>query len=256
MAGADKLDDLLEWCVVLGIPAVTLWVLSTENLKRESKEVSGNLAAIEAKLTALAIDPQIHHQRIRVQAVGRLDLLPTSTVAAVRAAEAATRRYEGITLTIAAAYGGREEITDAVKSLLRDQMRKGTDLNDAIEAVMPEAIGRHLYTPDLPDPDLIIRTSGEIRLSGSLLWQSAHSEFYFTDVFWPAFRQIDFLRAVRAFQQRRRSFGRQPAAPWLWASGIAAAGLRRAPLSLTCVAFEGRFPCRCYKRSSLLPSKA
>ena len=207
MAGADKLDDLLEWCVDLGIPTITLWVLSTDNLKRSPREVSAILAAVETKLTGLAANPRIHHHRIRVQAVGRLELLPASTLAAVRAAEAATKDYHGNTLTIAAAYGGREEIVDAVQSLLREQMNLGRDIEDAIAVVTPESIGRHLYLSELPDPDLIIRTSGEIRLSGFLLWQSAHSEFYFTDVYWPAFRKIDLLRAVRAYQQRRRRFG-------------------------------------------------
>jgi short-chain Z-isoprenyl diphosphate synthase len=207
MAGANKLDDLLEWCVDLAIPAITLWVLSPENLKRNPEEVSGILAAIEAKLTSLAMDPQIHHQKIRVRAVGRLELLPTSTLAAVRAAETSTRDYKGSILTIAAAYAGRQEIADAAQSLLRERLNEGIDLRGAIPLVTPEAIGRHLYAPDLPDPDLIIRTSGEVRLSGFLLWQSAYSEFYFTDVFWPAFRRIDFLRAVRAYQQRRRRYG-------------------------------------------------
>jgi short-chain Z-isoprenyl diphosphate synthase len=208
MAGANKLDDLLEWCVDLGIPAITLWVLSTDNLKRSPGEVSAILAAIETKLKALAAHPRIHHHRIRVQAVGRLELLPASTLAAVRAAETATQSYQGNTLTIAAAYGGREEIVDAVQSLLREQMNRGRDIKEAIALVTPESIGHHLYTSDLPDPDLIIRTSGEVRLSGFLLWQSAHSEFYFTDVFWPAFRRVDLLRAMRAYQQRQRRFGR------------------------------------------------
>jgi short-chain Z-isoprenyl diphosphate synthase len=110
-------------------------------------------------------------------------------------------------LTIAAAYGGREEIVDAVQQVLREQLSEGKSLKEAIEIVTPDSIGRSLYAPELPDPDLIIRTSGEIRLSGFLLWQSAFSEFYFTDVFWPAFRRIDFLRAVRAFQQRQRRLG-------------------------------------------------
>lgn len=206
-AGADKLDDLLEWSVELGVPAITLWVLSTENLKRASTEVSGILAAIETKLACLATDPQIHHRQVRVRIVGRLELLPASTVVAARAAEAATQNYQGITLTIAAAYGGRQEIADAVQMLLRDEMRRGARLEDVISRVTPASIAQHLYSPDQPDPDLIIRTSGEVRLPGFLLWQSAHSEFYFTDVFWPAFRRIDFLRAVRSYQQRQRRFG-------------------------------------------------
>ena len=165
------------------------------------------MSAVENKLLALASDPQIHRQRIRVRAVGRLDLLPESTRAAVRAAEAATRGYDGMHLTIAAAYGGQQEITDAVQLLLREQLNAGKTLEQAVALVTPEAVGRYLYSPELPDPDLIIRTSGEIRLSGLLLWQSAYSEFHFSDVFWPEFRRIDFLRAIRAFQQRHRRYG-------------------------------------------------
>ena len=208
MAGANKLDDLLEWCITLKIPAITLWVLSTENLKRPREEVTGILSAVEKKLNLLAKDHQIHNGRIRVRAVGRLELLPPSTLVAIRAAAEATRDYDGMQLTIAAAYGGREEIIDAMQSLLREQLAKNRSLADVIEMITPEAVARSLYAPDLPDPDLIIRTSGEICLSGFLLWQSVSSEFYFTDVFWPSFRRIDFLRAVRAFQQRQRRFGK------------------------------------------------
>jgi short-chain Z-isoprenyl diphosphate synthase len=180
--GANKLDEILEWCADLDIPTVTLWVFSTDNFQRPAAEVSCILASIEAKLTALACDPDIHRRRVRVRAIGCLAMLPEPVLAAIRAAECATSSYDGLELNIAVAYGGRQEIT-------------------------PEAIAGHLYTAGLPDPDLIIRTSGEIRLSGFLLWQSAHSEFYFTDVLWPAFRKIDFLRAIRSFQQRRRRFG-------------------------------------------------
>jgi short-chain Z-isoprenyl diphosphate synthase len=208
MAGANKLDDLLEWCIELEIPAITLWVFSTENRKRPPQEVTGILAAVEKKLKSLTCDRQFHSRRVRVRAVGRLELLPPSTLAVVRAAEGATKDYSGMHLTIAAAYGGREEIVDAVRGLLREQLAQNKTLKAVIELVTPEAIGRALYAPDLPDPDLIIRTSGEIRLSGFLLWQSVFSEFYFTDVYWPAFRRIDFLRALRAFQQRQRRFGK------------------------------------------------
>ena len=205
--GAEKLDDVLSWCAELQIPTVTLWVFSTENLKRSPEEISGILAAVESKIAALASDPLTHRQRIRVRAIGRLDILPASVVAAIRMAEAATAQYDSLTLTIAVAYGGREEIADAVRSLLRDEAAQGIALPNIIERVTPEAIARHLYAADLPDPDLIIRTSGEVRLSGFLLWQSVHCEFYFTDVYWPAFRKIDFLRAIRSFQQRTRRFG-------------------------------------------------
>lgn len=208
MAGANKLDDLLDWCIELEIPAITLWVFSTENRKRPPEEVTGILAAVEKKLQSLACNRQFHSRRIRVRAVGRLDLLPASTFAVLHAAESATKDYDGMRLTIAAAYGGREEIVDAVRGLLREQLAQNKSLIEAIELVTSEAISRSLYAPDLPDPELIIRTSGEIRLSGFLLWQSVFSEFYFTDVYWPAFRRIDFLRALRAFQQRQRRFGK------------------------------------------------
>jgi short-chain Z-isoprenyl diphosphate synthase len=205
--GADKLDEVLRWCADLGIPAVTLWAFSTENLTRTPDEVRGLLSVIEAKLGALADDPQIHGRRVRVRAVGKLDLLPDSTLAAVRRAEAATSSYGDVLLTFALAYGGRQEIADAVRRLVRDRAKHGASVEEIVEGITQEEIGRYLYAPDLPDPDLIIRTSGEVRLSGFLLWQSAYSEFYFCDVHWPAFRRIDFLRAIRSYQQRDRRFG-------------------------------------------------
>jgi short-chain Z-isoprenyl diphosphate synthase len=205
--GAQKLDEVLLWCKELDIPAVTLWVCSTDNLKRSDAEVSAILGAVEAKVAALALDPWIHELRVRVKAVGRLSLLPPSTVAAIRKAEEATADYDTMTLTIAVAYGGREEIADALRDLIRAKVRDGLGLDELAEHITPSAIDQHLYTVGLPDPDLIIRTSGEVRLSGFLLWQSVHSEFYFTDVYWPEFRKIDLLRAIRSFQQRTRRFG-------------------------------------------------
>ena len=205
--GARKLDDVLDWCAGLGIPAVTLWVCSTDNLSRPANEVLGILAAIEQKMRALAADPRIHRLGVRVEAIGRLELLPASVTAAIEAARQATAANGQMTLTIAAGYGGREEIADAMRALLDDCARRDLSLQEAIGQVTPEAIGRHLYMPHLPDPDLIIRTSGEVRLSGFLLWQSAYSEFYFSDVYWPAFRRIDFLRAIRTFQGRHRRYG-------------------------------------------------
>jgi short-chain Z-isoprenyl diphosphate synthase len=205
--GADKLDEVLDWCVELGIPTVTLWVFSTDNFRRPPEEVSGILASVEAKLRALASDPAIHRRRVRVRAIGCRAMLPEPVLTAIAAAEGATAKYDGLELNIAVAYGGRQEIADAVRALLNGMADDEATLAEAVEGVTPEAIAKHLYTAGLPDPDLIIRTSGEIRLSGFLLWQSAHSEFYFTDVLWPAFRKIDFLRAIRSFQQRRRRFG-------------------------------------------------
>lgn len=206
--GADKLDEVLEWCAELGIGAITLWVCSMENLSRPWEEVSGILEAVESKLTKLAGSPWIHRYGVRVRAAGKLELLPPSTRQAIEAAQAATRNYDAICLNIAVAYGGREEIVDAMRSFLKDEAGRGLGVAEIVDRVTPEAIRQYVYFPDLPDPDLIIRTSGEIRLSGFLLWQSAYSEFYFSDVFWPAFRKIDLLRAVRSFQQRQRRFGR------------------------------------------------
>jgi len=205
--GARKLDDVLLWCDELSIPAVSLWVLSTENFRRDASEVSGILETVEAKLVQLARHPRTHRLGVRVRAVGKLDLLPDSVVAAIREAEEATAANRGMVLTIAVAYGGRQEIIDAMQAMLREKAKQGEDLETIIEGISEETLAQYLYTPDLPDPDLIIRTSGEVRLSGFLLWQSAYSEFYFCDVHWPAFRKTDFLRAVRAFQQRDRRFG-------------------------------------------------
>ncbi len=205
--GAHKLDAVLDWCGELSIPAVTLWVCSPDNLNRAPQEVAGILAAVEAKLNQLAVDPQIHRRRVRVQAIGQTACLPSGLRSAIRAAEDATAAYDAMVLTIAVAYGGREEIADAVRALLQAAAARGDTLTEVAAQVTPEAISRHLYLP-APEPDLIIRTSGELRLSGFLLWQSAYSEFYFTDVLWPALRKIDFLRAVRAFQQRKRRFGK------------------------------------------------
>ena len=191
--GAEKLDEVLEWCAEIGIRAVSLWVFSTDNFHRSATEVSGILSAVESKLIRLAQHPSSHRLGLRVRAVGKLDLLPDSTIA--------------VDLTFALAYGGRQEIIDAVQAMLREKNKQGEDLQAIIDGVTEETIGQYLYAPDLPDPDLIIRTSGEIRLSGFLLWQSAYSEFYFCDAHWPAFRKVDFLRAVRAYQQRERRFG-------------------------------------------------
>jgi len=205
--GAEKLDEVLAWCADLGIPAVTLWAFSTENLTRAPEEVHGLLSVVEAKLNAVADDPRIHRRRVRVRVVGKLDLLPDSMLAAARRAESATAEYGDLALTFALAYGGRQEIADAVRRLIGDRAKQGASIEEIVESVSQEEIGRYLYTAELPDPDLIIRTSGEVRMSGFLLWQSAYSEFYFCDVHWPAFRKIDFLRAIRSYQQRDRRFG-------------------------------------------------
>lgn len=208
LLGAQKLDQVIAWCAALGIPAVTLWVCSTDNLARPAEQLAGIFAAVEAKMRGLAQDPHVHDLRIRVQAIGRLEQLPPATRAAIAAAEQATAGYDGMLLSIAVAYGGREEIADAVRGLLAEAASGGASLQELADTITPDSIARHLYLAGAPEPDLIIRTSGEVRLSGFLLWHSANSEFYFSDVLWPAFRHIDFLRAIRSFQERERRFGR------------------------------------------------
>jgi short-chain Z-isoprenyl diphosphate synthase len=206
--GADKLDEVLSWCEQLKIRNITVWVFSTENLSRSQEEVKELLRVIEWKIQQLAKDPFTHKRRMRIKAIGKMELLPETTRRVIKEAEEATRDYENLSLNIALGYGGRQEIADAFKDLVRQKLSNGVSMEDIVGDITPDEIGRHLYTLNLPDPDLLIRTSGEIRMSGFLLWQSAYSEFYFCDVYWPAFRKIDFLRAIRSYQQRERRFGR------------------------------------------------
>ncbi|MFQ5840555.1 MAG: polyprenyl diphosphate synthase [Candidatus Methylomirabilales bacterium] len=205
--GADKLEAVMDWLEELQIPIVTMYVLSTENLHRPPEELGPLLQLVEAKMRAVAVDPKIHRKGVRVRAVGQRERLPTFLQEAIALAEEATQGYDRFFLNIAVGYGGRQEIADAVRDLLQDRARRGQDLARVAAEITPEEIGKYLYTYDLPDPDLILRTSGEVRLSGFLLWQSAYSEFYFCDAYWPAFRKIDLLRAIRAYQQRKRRFG-------------------------------------------------
>ena len=201
-AGAANIEPLLGWCEEVGIEVVTLWLLSTDNLNRPAHELTPLLQIIEE-----AVDSLADEQRWRLHPVGALDLLPAATAEQLKAAEEATRDVEGILVNIAVGYGGRREIADAVRSLLHEQASKGTTLEELAEVIDVEHIAEHLYTKGQPDPDLVIRTSGEQRLGGFLLWQSAHSEFYFCEAYWPDFRRVDFLRAIRAYAQRERRFG-------------------------------------------------
>ena len=191
----------------LGIPVVTLWLLSTENLlQRHPAELAELLQIIEAKVVQLARDGA--PDGYRIVPVGQLEALPERTRSTLLAAGRASRGYSGGTLHVAVGYGGREEIADAVRRLLAEYGDKSLDLAEAAGLVTPDEIARHLYTAGMPDPDLISRTSGEVRLSGFLLWQSAHAEYYFADTYWPDFRKVDFLRALRSYAQRQRRFGR------------------------------------------------
>jgi short-chain Z-isoprenyl diphosphate synthase len=205
--GAAKLEAALGWFEELGIRMVTIWILSTENLQRPPEEVAGLTRLIGNRLRDAARDPKTHTTRMRIRAIGKLELLPQSLRDAIREAEEATQGYEGFFLNVAVGYGGRQEIVDAVQHLLKERLTRGMPFEAAIDEVTADNLEKYLYTYDLPDPELIIRTSGEVRLSGFLLWQSAYSEFYFCDAYWPAFRRIDLLRAIRSYQQRERRFG-------------------------------------------------
>ncbi|GAA2149676.1 isoprenyl transferase [Kitasatospora kazusensis] len=200
--GADKITEFLGWCDETHVQVVTLWMLSTDNLSRPAEELVPLLGIIEDTVRGLA-----GAGRWKVNPVGALDLLPQQTADVLKEAAQATAHIQGITVNVAVGYGGRHEIADAVRSLLQEHAGRGTSIEELAEILDVEHIAEHLYTKGQPDPDLVIRTSGEQRLSGFLLWQSAHSEFYFCEAYWPAFRKVDFLRALRDYQLRHRRLG-------------------------------------------------
>ena len=204
--GAENAKNLLEWCYKLGIETVTIFAFSTENFNRPKEEVDGLFAIIEEKLKELLKDERIYKYKVRVKGIGKIDLLPESIRSLLSEIEQKTANHNQLFLNIALAYGGRSEIVDAVRRIC-EEVKEGKLDPSSINA---EIIEQHLYTAHLPhpDPDLIIRTSGEERLSGFLLWQSAYSELVFLDTFWPEFRKIDLMRAIRIYQQRDRRFGR------------------------------------------------
>jgi short-chain Z-isoprenyl diphosphate synthase len=200
-AGADKIFEVLQWCRQMGVEVVTLWLLSTDNLTRPAAELEPLLRIIEDTVRELVA------QNWHVNPVGALDMLPAGTAQVLKDAAEATADQTGLLVNVAVCYGGRREIADAVRSLLQDHATRGTTIEELAEILDVEHIAEHLYTAGQPDPDLVIRTSGEQRLGGFLLWQSAHSEFYFCDAYWPAFRRVDFLRALRSYAARHRRFG-------------------------------------------------
>src|SRR5262245_1915826 len=202
IAGADKIEEFLSWCDQLNVKVVTLWLLSTDNLARPAEEIEPLTRVIEDLVDDLAATG-----RWKVQPVGALDLLPASTGERLKSAADRSAHAEGMTVNIAVAYGGRRELADAVRSLLQERAAQGTTIEELAEVIDVEHIAEHLYTRGQPDPDLVIRTSGEQRMSGFLLWQSVHSEFYFCEAMWPDFRRTDFLRAIRRYAARERRFG-------------------------------------------------
>ena len=201
-AGAARIAEFLGWCEESGVQLVTLWLLSTDNLQRNPDELRPLLQIIDDTVSDLA-----SRQRWRIHPVGALDLLPAEFARSLKEADERTATIQGLTVNVAVGYGGRQELVDAVRSLLQEHHSLGTKLDDLAQVLDVEHIADHLYTKGQPDPDLVIRTSGEQRLSGFLLWQSAHSEFYFCEAMWPDFREVDFLRALRAYAMRQRRFG-------------------------------------------------
>ncbi len=203
-AGAAKMREFLGWCDEVGVKVVSLYLLSTDNLRKRDSQELDDLIEIIAELA----DELADEQDWRVQHVGRADLLPDELAAVLAAAEARTAQHAGLHVNLAVGYGGRGEIVDAVRSIITQHDAEGGSLEELAASLTPEQIGEHLYTGGQPDPDLVIRTSGEQRLSDFLLWQSAHSEFYFVEALGPDLREVDFLRAIRDYATRDRRFGR------------------------------------------------
>ncbi|MFQ5969705.1 MAG: polyprenyl diphosphate synthase [Nitrososphaerales archaeon] len=204
--GADRVEELMNWCNELGIKIITLYVLSTENLERKDAELEYLFDLIERRLNKLLTDSRLHKFRMRVKAIGKLELLPDRIISVLKKLEQATKEYDNIYLNIAMAYGGQIELLDAVRKVAHMVKNGKLDVNDIGKDILESC----LYTSHLPqpEPDMILRTSGEQRLSGFLIWQSAYSELVFMDVFWPEFRKIDLMRAIRIYQRRQRRYGK------------------------------------------------
>jgi len=201
--GRDTAELLLDWCLEVGVNILTIYALSTENFSRSPEELEALMDLYEKALRDIAVDERVHRHEIRVRVIGNRSLLPDRVKEAIDIAEKATAAYSRYRFNVALAYGGRDEIVEAIRSLARE-VRDGRLTPEQIDS---EAVSRHLYTADLPDPDLIFRTSGEERISNFLLWQAAYSELYFSDVLWPGLTRLEFLRAIRSFQLRRRRYG-------------------------------------------------
>ena len=204
--GADSVENLLDWCEEFDIKIITLYALSAENLDRNDAELEYLYELIRMRLQKLLNDPRIHRNKMRVKGIGRIELLPNSIKDVLKQLDDVTKNYENHFLNIALAYGGQYELVDAVKKI-GEKIKDGTL---SINEINKKEIESNLYTSHLPQssPDMILRTSGEKRLSGFLMWQSAYSELIFMDIFWPEFRKIDLMRAIRTFQERKRRLGK------------------------------------------------
>jgi short-chain Z-isoprenyl diphosphate synthase len=202
--GMNRFKDCLAWCDNVGIEYITSWLLSRENLSRPKSELDPYFEVLNQLFEELLIDDVVDN--FKVEFIGSIDMLPPflqETISKLKEVRSGGQK----TLTIALGYGGRQEILDAIKGLIDENRNDANDFDTLLENVTDEQLRQHLYSPETPDIDLIIRTSGESRLSGFLLWQSAYSEVIFQDVYWPEFRKIDFLRCLREYAQRERRFG-------------------------------------------------
>ena len=203
VAGQERLENVLDWCLELGIRVLTVYAFSTENFQRAAPERDLLMELFEHNFRKMAVDERVHKNKIRVRCIGDLAMLPTSVQEAAHLVMQATQAYDGYNFNVAIAYGGRQEIVDAVRSIAADA--KAGRLDPA--GITADTISRRLYTGDLPDPDFIIRTSGEERVSNFLLWQMAYAELYFADVNWPELSKLEFLRALAEYQRRKRRYG-------------------------------------------------
>jgi len=201
--GKEKLERVLDWVLEINIPWFTVYALSTENLNRPIEELDVLFDLYVEGLKDIADDPRIHENNVRVHIIGRRELLPQRVNDAIDYAEAKTAEYNDFVFTVCLAYGSREEMISAIQSIAKDHASGALTMDDIDE----ELVSDRLYTADMPDPDLVIRTSGEERISNFLLWQMAYTELYFTDVFWPSFSKKDLLKAIRTYQDRGRRFG-------------------------------------------------
>ncbi|RLG13849.1 MAG: di-trans,poly-cis-decaprenylcistransferase [Candidatus Nanohalarchaeota archaeon] len=202
--GAKKVEKVLDWCMELNIPQITLWSFSIENMDRPKKEFDYLMNIFEKEFLSIVTREKIHKNKVKVKVIGRVDMLPEPVQKAIQKAEDATKDYHDNTINFAIAYGGRQEILDATKKIA------SAVKNHTIE---PENINentyrKYLYTNGTPDPDLVIRTSGEQRTSGFLIWQTAYSELYFCDKLWPEFEKEDLIKAIDEYKLRKRRFGK------------------------------------------------
>lgn len=202
--GKEKIEEVLDWCFDLGIHVLTIFAFSTENFKRSEKEVKTLMMLFKEELDQAKEDSRIHKNKVRIRILGHLESLPKDIQESAQSIMDMTKTYKTYHLNIALAYGGREEIIQAIQHMASD-IKKG---KLKVKDISQKTVSSYLYTSGLPDPDLILRTSGEERISNFLLWQLAYSELYFSDVYWPALQKRDFLQAIRSYQHRKRRFGK------------------------------------------------